>query len=204
MNGRRRPDPGQAREIDKERHTAKRHSGRQQGRRKRVGGRGVSGRNLGNRRSQTGEIDSESSRSDGSDSTPSPGHIRGPEDRRNGCVGPGCTGWNIAGATDEMVTRSASLMPPGVRSTTSARPSIWAAGRALICVDETKRHRRDGAVYGEAGIGQTVGRGTSVLESVIGLNWLPKIVTRPPGATGLVKSAELTTRSITGGAVKAS
>src|SRR6185369_16577187 len=51
---------------------------------------------------------------------------------------------------------------------------------------------------------RTVGRGTSVLDSVMGLRELPKMLTRPPGATGLVKSAELTRRSSTGGAVAAS
>src|SRR5690349_15138188 len=120
------------------------------------------------------------------------------------CSGPGVPERNTLGAVGEMVKRNASLAPPGVRSTISALPLIWNGNCALIWVGETNvtcvitpfTVRQESA--------RTVGRGVSVLERVIGLNWLPKMLTNPPGATGLVKSPAFTTRSRTGGTVAAS
>src|SRR5947207_7123114 len=120
------------------------------------------------------------------------------------CSGPGVPERNTLGAVGEIEKRKASLAPPCVRRTISELPVIWNGNCALICVGETNvtwvitpfTVRQESA--------RTVGSGTSVLERVMGLNWLPKMLTNPPRATGLVKSPALTTRSRTGGAVAAS
>src|SRR5579862_1848922 len=107
-------------------------------------------------------------------------------------TGPAVPFRKMLGAVGRTTILSASLTPPGVRRTTSEFPLAWNGNCALIWVGETncKGVTTPFTVRHESA--RTVGNGLSVLDRVRGLNWLPKIVTSPPGATGLVKSPELT------------
>ena len=118
-------------------------------------------------------------------------------------TGPAAPEWKTLGAALRIVTYSASLVPPGVRSTMLAVPLIWYGNCALICEGETKIMGSTTPFAVRQESPSTVGRGTSMVARVSGLRWLPNRLTSPPGATGSVKSAALTRRSSTGGASEA-
>src|SRR5262252_2278407 len=81
---------------------------------------------------------------------------------------------NTLGAAGCTTIFRASLMPPGVRSTTSAFPLIWIGNWALICVGEVNTIGTTAPPMDRQESARIVGTGTSVAASVIGLNWLPK------------------------------
>src|SRR5579864_8477996 len=100
---------------------------------------------------------------------------------------------NTLGAVGRMVKLRSLLVPPGVWSVMVALPSTSNGICALIWRGEANSIGAGVPFTVRQESPSAVGTGSSLVAIFTGLNWLPHTVTRPPGATGRVSSAALTT-----------
>ena len=95
-------------------------------------------------------------------------------------------------------------MPPGVRSTTVEFPEALNGSCALICEPETYIIGIGVPFTVKQESASNVGSGRALALWLTADNCVPNKLTSPPGATGFVKSAALTTLFSCGGATAAS
>src|SRR5882724_2161615 len=100
---------------------------------------------------------------------------------------------NTLGAVGRILKFRLSLTPPGVRSIIWAFPSVVNGNCALICVLDARMSGMATPFTVRQDSAMEVGSGICRVAMLSMLRSLPVIVIKPPGATGLVLSAEFTT-----------
>src|SRR4051794_21817243 len=90
---------------------------------------------------------------------------------------------NTPGADGRIVKLKLSLTPPGVCNTTVALPSTLNGNCPLIWLEETNTRLTATPFTVRHDSPSAVGSGVSFDAALIGLNWVPNRLMRPPAAT---------------------